>query len=326
MSNQKNKIFAIVKDDLADIETALSQSLNPYFELVSQVASHIMLSGGKRLRPLLFLLSTRICGYKGNIAIKFSSIFEYLHTASLLHDDIVDDAVLRRGQRVANAIWGNPIAVLVGDFLLARASAISVDAGSLEIIKVLSEITEEMSQGEIHQLIKKGSLDITETEYLEVIRRKTAVLFQGACRIGALISNASEEKEAALSICGLHLGIAFQMVDDLIDYTSDTRTLGKEIGADLKEGKLTLPVIHSLKTAESSDRVLMEKIIKNKDFAAHEFETLVEMLKKYGGIAYTKKQAAAHIEKAKQALKVFSPSESREVFLLITDYILERNA
>ncbi|PQP35633.1 polyprenyl synthetase family protein, partial [Desulfobacteraceae bacterium SEEP-SAG9] len=181
-------------------------------------------------------------------------------------------------------------------------------------------------QGEIHQLIKKGSLDITETEYLEVIRRKTAVLFQGACRIGALISNASEEKEAALSTCGFHLGIAFQMVDDLIDYTSDTHTLGKEIGADLKEGKLTLPVIHSLKTAESSDRFLMEKIIKNIDFSANEFETLVEMLQKYGGIAYTKKQATAHIEKAKQALAAFSASESREVFLLIADYILERNA
>jgi len=326
MSNPKNKIFAIVKDDLTDIETALSQNLNPYFDLVSQVASHIMLSGGKRIRPLLFLLSTRICGYKGNIAKKFSSIFEYLHTASLLHDDIVDNAVLRRGQQVANAIWGNSTTVLVGDFLLARASAIAVESGSLEIIKVLSEITEEMSQGEIHQLIKKGSLDITETEYLEVIRRKTAVLFQGACRIGALISNASEEKEAALSTCGFHLGIAFQMVDDLIDYTSDTRTLGKEIGADLKEGKLTLPVIHSLKTAESSDRFLMEKIIKNKDFSVHEFETLVEMLKKYGGIAYTKKQAAAHIEKAKQALAAFSASESRKVFLLIADYILERNA
>lgn len=326
MSNQKNKIFALVQDDLADIETALSQNLNPYFDLVSQVASHIMLSGGKRIRPLLFLLSTRICGYKGNIAKKFSAIFEYLHTASLLHDDIVDNAVLRRGQQVANAIWGNSTTVLVGDFLLARASAIAVESGSLEIIKVLSEITEEMSQGEIHQLIKKGSLDITETEYLEVIRRKTAVLFQGACRIGALISNASEEKEAALSTCGFHLGIAFQMVDDLIDYTSDTHTLGKEIGADLKEGKLTLPVIHSLKTAESSDRFLMEKIIKNIDFSANEFETLVEMLQKYGGIAYTKKQAAAHIEKAKQALAAFSASESREVFLLIADYILERNA
>ena len=326
MNNPKNKIFAIVKDDLADIEAALSENLNPYFDMVSQVASHIMLSGGKRLRPLLFLLSTRICDYKGNIAKKFSSIFEYLHTASLLHDDIVDDAVLRRGQRVANAIWGNSTAVLVGDFLLARASAIAVDAGSLKIIKVLSKITEEMSQGEIHQLIKKGNLDITETEYLEVIRRKTAVLFQGACRTGAIISNAPEEKEVALSTCGFHLGIAFQMVDDLIDYTSDTSTLGKEIGTDLREGKLTLPVIHSLKMAESSDRLIMEEIIKNKDFSAPEFETLVEMLKKHGGIAYTQKQAATHIEKAKQALMAFSASESREVFLLIADYILERNA
>ena len=326
MNDLKNQILSIVEDDLADIEQELTQNLSPYFDIVSQVASHILFSGGKRLRPLLFVLSTRICDYTGNLAKKFSIIFEYLHTATLLHDDIVDGATLRRGKRVANSIWGNATAVLVGDFLLARASSISAETGQLKVIKVLAEITEDMSQGEIHQLMKKGSFDISENEYLEVIRRKTAVLFQGACGVGAMIANASSEKETALSAYGFNLGMAFQMTDDLIDYTSDTEILGKEVGADLREGKLTLPVLYSLKSAGSSDRLSMEKIIKNRDFSDDEFEVLVDMLKKYGGIDYTKKLAAAYIQKAKSSHSVFDPSENRNLLDMIADYILERKA
>jgi octaprenyl-diphosphate synthase len=326
MNDIKNQILSVVNDDLVDIEKELTQNLSPYFDVVSQVASHILFSGGKRLRPLLFVLSTRICDYSGNMANKFSIIFEYLHTATLLHDDIVDGATLRRGKRVANSIWGNPTAVLVGDFLLARASSIAAETGRLKVIKVLAEITENMSQGEIHQLMKKGSLDISETEYLEVIRRKTAVLFQGACSIGAMVADAPAEKETALSAYGFNLGMAFQMTDDLIDYTSDTEILGKEVGADLREGKLTLPVIHSLKHAEANDRVSMEKIIKNRDFSVEEFEMLIDLMKKYNGISHTKKLAASYIQKAKKSLSEFSFSENKNLLTMIADYILEREA
>ena len=324
MSDLKQKILAQVKDDLAAIEVALEQNLNPYFDLISKVAHHILFSGGKRLRPLLMVLSARLCGYKGDYDKTFSTVFEYLHAASLLHDDLIDDAAMRRGKPVAHSIWGNSAAILVGDFLLARSGSISAKTGNMKVIRTIAKITENMSQGEIHQLMRKGKLDISEEEYMEVIRRKTAVLFQGACRISAIITDAPNEKEKALSDYGYNLGLAFQMADDLLDYTSDTKVLGKEVGADLKEGKLTLPVIYSLKAAEIKDRNRMEKIIKNEDFSVNDFETLLELLKKYKGISYTQKMAAEHITKAKKALSIFEPSETKEILIKVADYALNR--
>ena len=325
MNDLKHKILMQVKHDLEEIEVALEQNLNPYLDLVSQIAGHILFSGGKRLRPLLMVLSSRICGYDGDYDKIFSTIFEYLHAATLLHDDLVDEATLRRGKPVANSIWGNAATVLVGDFLLARSLAIAAETKQPEVIKVVSGITENMSQGEIHQLMRKGSLDLTESEYMEIIKRKTAVLFQGTCRAGALIANVPLKKETALSDYGFNLGIAFQMVDDLLDYTLDTVTLGKEVGADLKEGKLTLPVIYSLKSAGEIDRTLMENIIKNKNFSVNDFKTLIRMIDKYGGRLYTQNLATEYVQNAKKALVVFENSKTKEVLLMIADYTLSRN-
>ena len=329
MNDLKNRILVSAKEDLEDIEIALKQNLKPYLDLVSQTASHILFAGGKRLRPLLMVLSARICGYKRNSDKTFSIMFEYLHAATLLHDDLVDEATLRRGKPVAHSIWGNSIAVLVGDFLLARALSIAADTGYLNVIKIISEITENMSQGEIHQLMRKGQLDLSEEEYMEIIQNKTATLFKGACQVSAIVADAQEKEENALSNYGFNLGIAFQMIDDLLDYTSNAGVLGKEAGADLKEGKLTLPLIYALKQADSQadspDLAMMEKIIKNKDFSADEFEILLELLNKYNGLKYTKELAAKHIAKAKQALiGVFKPSETRETLINIADYVLAR--
>lgn len=325
MSDLKNKILASVKEDLEDIEIALKQNLKPYLDLVSQTASHILFAGGKRLRPLLMVLSARICGYKSSSDKTFSIMFEYLHAATLLHDDLVDEATLRRGKPVAHSIWGNSIAVLVGDFLLARALSIAADIGRLNIIKIISEITENMSQGEIHQLMKKGQPDLSEEEYMEIIQNKTAILFKGACQVSAVIADAPEREEKAISNYGFNLGIAFQMTDDLLDYTSNAGILGKEAGADLKEGKLTLPLIYALKQADSKDRAMMERIIENKDFSADEFEILLELLNKYKGLKYTEELAAKHIAKAKEALVgVFKPSGTRETLINIADYALAR--
>jgi len=232
---------------------------------------------------------------------------------------------LRRGKPVANSIWGNAAAVLVGDFLLARSLAIAAETKRPDVIKVVSGITENMSQGEIHQLMRKGSLDLTEEEYMEIIKRKTAVLFQGTCRSGALIADGSPIKETALSDYGFNLGIAFQMVDDLLDYTLDSATLGKEVGADLKEGKLTLPVIYSLKSADEKDRDLMENIIKNKNFSVDDFKTLKRMIDKCGGQLYTQNFAIEYVQNAKEALAVFQNSKTKEVLLMIADYTLSRN-
>jgi len=326
MSGLKQEILAMVKDDLAAIEDELERNLNPYLDLISKIARHILFSGGKRLRPLLMVLSARLCGYEGDYDKTFSIIFEYLHAATLLHDDLIDDAAMRRGKPVAHSIWGNSAAILVGDFLLARSLSISAKTGNIKVIKTIAKITENMSKGEIHQLMRKGDLDISQEEYLEVIRRKTAVLFQGACRISAIIADAPNEKEKALSDYGYNLGLAFQMADDLLDYTSDTKVLGKEVGADLKEGKLTLPVIYSLKAADIKDRNMMENIIKNEKFSVNDFKKLIELLKKYKGISYTQKLASEHIKKAKEALSIFEPSETREILVKVADYALNRKA
>jgi octaprenyl-diphosphate synthase len=322
----KQKIMVLVKDDLAAIEAALAENLTPHLELVKNVASHILFAGGKRLRPLLMVLCARICGYRGSYDKTFSTIFEYLHAATLLHDDLIDGAATRRGRTVANRLWDPATVVLVGDFLLARSLSIAARTGIPEVISVISHITEEMSQGEIHQLMRKGSLDLSEAEYLNIIRRKTAVLFQGACRISALIADAPKAVEEALAAFGFNLGMAFQMADDLLDYTLDSRMLGKGVGADLKEGKLTLPVIYALLQADSVDRRQLTKIISDPGLSEQDFKFLIGRLERLGGIAYTRNQAETYIIAAKEALSIFEEGQTKQILLHLADYALAREA
>ena len=320
----KNRILQRVKTDLAEIESELKGNLRPHFDLVSKISGHILFSGGKRLRPLLMVISARLCGYEDINVWKFSTIFEFLHAATLLHDDVVDGARFRRGKPVAHTVWDSATAVLVGDFLLARSLTLTAETGSPRIIRVIAEITEYMSQGEIQQLAQKGSTNLTEKEYMHVIKCKTAVLFAGACRSSAILANVSSEKESALKNYGLNLGFAFQMVDDLLDYTSDSKALGKLIGADLREGKLTLPVIHALQSAKTTKRERMLGIIQNKDFTQEEFDELVELLVGYGSIEYTQNKAKAFIHSAKQSLDAFNSGPARDLLYDIADYALVR--
>jgi octaprenyl-diphosphate synthase len=324
MMDLKQEILRRVDDDLKRIEKELEKQLNPYLDLVSEIAGHILFSGGKRMRPLLMILSARVCKYQGDYDVTFSTAFEYLHAATLLHDDLVDGATLRRGSPVANSIWGNAITVLVGDFLLARALSVAAGTRNLDVIRVIGEITEQMSQGEIFQLMKKGDLDLSETDYLEIIRSKTAVLFEGACRVSALLAGAPEKEESALARYGHHLGMAFQMADDLFDYIFETGQFGKRVGADLREGKITLPLIVALAEARPEDREKMQEVIRSDSFDETAFGQLVEMLDQYGGLRYTRSQAERHIDEAKSALDVFVPSDSRETLLMLADYVLER--
>jgi octaprenyl-diphosphate synthase len=324
MTDLKQKIMNRVSEDLVAIEAALEDNLNPYLDLVREVAGHILFSGGKRLRPLLMVLSARICNYQGTYDKTFSTIFEYLHAATLLHDDLVDDASKRRGKTVAHHVWDNATAVLVGDYLLARGLSIAAATGLPRVIEVIAGITENMSQGEIHQLMRKGNLTLTEAEYLEVIRRKTAVLFEGACRLSAILADVANEKESALAQYGFNLGMAFQMADDLLDYTLDSKKLGKRVGADLREGKLTLPVVAALRDAAPADREEMEDIIQNPDFSEEDFKRLIDLLTRYKGIKYTQKAAAVYISEAKQALGVFEDSDTKQTLLDIADYALVR--
>jgi len=324
MKSLKDRIVTLAVKDLEAIEVALKENLVTYLGFVSDVAGHLLFAGGKRFRPLLMVLSARLCGYNGEYDKTFSVIFEYLHTATLLHDDLVDDAALRRGKAAANKIYGNAEAVLVGDFLLARSLSIAARTGDIKVIEAIGEITEDMSQGEIHQLIGKGNIDLTEEEYMDVIRRKTATLIMGACRCGALIADAGEDSLSKLTAYGYNLGMAFQMTDDLLDYTSDAGDLGKAAGADLREGKLTLPVIFSLKEAGSEDRQKMEAVIRNNEFTDDDFRALKDMLEKYGGISYTTSRASEHVAKAKDALSTFKASETRDLMMMLADYSINR--
>jgi octaprenyl-diphosphate synthase len=321
----KQKILAAVSDDLAAIEHELGANLNPHFDLVSQVAGHILFAGGKRLRPLLMVLCARLCGYTGAHAARFATIFEYLHAATLLHDDLVDGSDIRRGRQVANQVWDNPTAVLTGDFLLARGLSIASDTGMSEVIRTIAGITENMSQGEIRQLQKKGDVSLSEEDYLEVIRCKTAVLFQGACRTGALVAGAQASHVEAVSDYGHHLGLAFQMADDLLDYTQNLATMGKQAGADLREGKLTLPLIHAMSRASDADRRHMTAMLGRRDFNDDQFAHLVASLKRYGGIDYTRRLAVNHINSAKARIQSFGDAATGEILQDIADYALVRS-
>ncbi len=326
MTSLKEQLLLRMQPDLTLIENALEQNLNPHLDMVREVAGHLIFSGGKRIRPLLNLLCARLCGYTDPFIYKFSTIVEFLHTATLLHDDVVDAAAIRRGKPVAHALWGAPVTVLVGDFLLARALYIAAETENPKIIKVIAQITESMCQGEIVQLVKKGDPGLTEAEYMDVIRRKTGFLIQGACQTGAILAGADPETEQKLSDFGYHVGMVFQIADDLLDYTADSKTLGKTVGADLREGKLTLPVIHTLAHAGAADRAWLEKIISDKAFTESEFERLIRLLHDTGGIAYCREIAREHIRRTKDIIGSFPVSETAQTLLMIAEYTLNRNA
>ena len=321
----KQRIIETVTPDLEKVELALEKNLNPNLELVRQIASHLLFSGGKRLRPLLMIHSARLCGYNNGFEIEFSTIFEYLHAATLLHDDVVDASDVRRGQKAAHKKWSAPKVVLTGDFLLARALDIAAKTKEPDIIGVIAKITQDMSQGEIDQLSKKGKLDLSEQEYFEIIKKKTAVLIQGACQSGAILAKAEKETQAALNQYGFHLGMAFQMADDLLDYMASEAELGKKPGADMREGKLTLPLIHSLANASPEDNKWMKAAVKSEGFHPKEFERLKEKIITYQGIEYTKTRAKDHVKKAKACLGIFKDGPSKSLLQLIADYSIERN-
>ncbi|MFO7931571.1 MAG: polyprenyl synthetase family protein [Thermodesulfobacteriota bacterium] len=326
MTGLKQKLLRKVDPDLETIESALMENLNPHLDLVKQTAGHLIFSGGKRLRPLLIVLSSRICGHESPFVPKFSTTFEFLHTATLLHDDVIDGASMRRGKAAAHSIYGAPVTVLVGDFLLARALCISAETQNPEIIKVVSNMTEEMSQGEIHQLLKKGDIHITEKDYMDIIRCKTGILIEGACRTGAILAGAGQQEKSALTAYGRHLGLVFQIADDLLDYTAETSELGKTVGTDLREGKLTLPLIYALSQAQGGDRRFMEAIIADEDFSENDFKALLDLLEKYNGLDYAQKMASDNLARAKKQLEIFAPSETRDILETLADYALHRSS
>ncbi len=322
LARQYKDILKDLEADVAAINKALVANLQTHVPFISEVGRHILLSGGKRVRPLLFLLSARLCGCQGNHLTDFSTIFEYLHAATLLHDDVVDAATMRRGISTANTIWGNQAVILVGDFLLAKSLSLAVDTDKLKVLKVLAHTTTLMAEGEILQLLHAGNLDLTEEQYFEVTIRKTATLMSAACQIGAILAGVSEAQEEALTQLGLNLGISFQVVDDILDFTGDMRQLGKPVINDLKEGRITLPLIHALAHASEADHRRLRDL-------AHEVKPenapdILTLLQKNGSLDYAREQARQFTLKAQENLKPFPESLEKGYFWAITEELLQR--
>ena len=317
-------IQTLLKEDLEQTDALLHARLSSNVALINQMSSYIISAGGKRLRPLLLLLCARATNYQGEHHRLMAVVIELIHTATLLHDDIVDESATRRGKDTANEVWGNAASVLVGDFLYSRAFEMMVEPDSMKIMKILSKATNEIAQGEVLQLLNCQNADLTEAEYYQVIERKTAVLFQAATQIGGILSEVDSTQEQALKDYGLHLGNAFQIIDDVLDYESDSETMGKEVGDDLAEGKTTLPMIYALAHTSGADKQLLEEAINNADNS--NIADVVHILQSVDAFGYTRAQAKKSADLAKASLTSIEPSPYKEALILLCDLSLARKS
>lgn len=324
MKNLSGNLIERLQHDIDKVNLYLEDNLKSHVPLISEVNQHILVGGGKRLRALLFVLCSRLSGLSGEKAYYFSSIFEYLHAATLLHDDVIDNASVRRGKTSANTIWGNSPSVLVGDFLLAKSFSLAVETQSLKVLEVLSETTTRMAEGMVMELIHSHNLNVPEETYREILINKTAILISAACQTGAVWGKSAEEEADALAQYGLELGIAFQLVDDLLDYTATQEDFGKPVGNDFKEGKITLPLIYTLKTGSDKDKNNVNKLSKKDQFTDEDFKFIFNLVKNHGGLEYTQKKAVEAKDKAKGFLEILKPGENRQILMELADFVIER--
>ncbi len=320
-----NDVFQLIDAELQEAEAAYSQYLQTNVSLIPKISEHIILSGGKRLRPVLLILTMRMLGGRPGAGTTMAAVIEFIHTATLLHDDVVDDADMRRGLAAANTIWGNEASVLVGDFLFSTSFDLAVDQGNLKILKALSSATRKLAEGEILELMKTADIGTTVQDYMDIIEGKTAVLMAIAAEIGALLAGVEDQRQQQLKAFGNHLGMAFQMIDDVLDYTSREESLGKAIGIDLEEGKLTLPLIHALSRAEPEEYEKLQEIILADFIKPEDFNYVHQVITRYEGIDYTLQAARSHIEKAKQIIASYPASPYREALNFLADYIWKRD-
>lgn len=321
-----DRVLNLLKDDICRVEAQFRLDLDSRVPLIRKVGEYVLASGGKRIRPMLLLLCARLTGYRGEAHIGLASVVEFIHTATLLHDDVVDSAVLRRGQESANAVWGNEASVLVGDFLFAKSFSIMVRNGSLDILRALSDATTQMAEGEVLQLISTCDLALDEERYIEVVRNKTAVLLAAACRSGAILGEAAADQQEALAAYGMDLGIAFQFMDDALDYVAEQEEFGKARGHDLLEGKVTLPLIHALRQCSAEERSRVENIVEQEELPQEDLGYVIELIDKYDGIQFTRQRAATFVEQAKTRLAVFEADPIKEALEILADYVVSRSS
>lgn len=321
-----SQIFEPIRADLEKVDEEFSRHVQSRVSLIPQIGQYIRTSGGKRMRPAVLLMAARLSGYAGDRAILYAAVVEFIHTATLVHDDIIDDADLRRGRLAVHSRWGNDITVLLGDYLYIKSMALALTHDTLEIVRLLCDVTLKMIEGELFQLTKNGDVDITEEEHFDIMRRKTAYLFGGCAQIGGLLGSVSKEREQALREYGFNLGIAFQLVDDLLDYTGDAKTVGKPIGSDLREGKVTLPLIHLQRQEPDGigSRIIRDAVA-SRSVTEDQWNELRRGLREHASIDYAYRRAIEFADGAKKHLYAFPPGPERDALLALPDYVLSRD-
>ena len=319
-----SRLQTLVADDLIKVNKIIVDRMDSRVPLIPELAGHIVASGGKRLRPLLTLASAKMCGYSGDRHIQLAACVEFIHTATLLHDDVVDESDLRRGNATANALWGNQASVLVGDFLFSRAFQLMVRDGSLRVLDILSTASAVIAEGEVLQLITANDTATSEDAYLEVISSKTAALFSAACRIGAVVTDRPKADEEALESYGRNLGIAFQLVDDVLDFSAKQATLGKTVGDDFREGKITLPIILAFRRGDDEERDFWIRTLEDLDQKDGGLEYAMMLLEKHGALADTIDRARHYGAMARDALGIFAQSEEQQALIDVVDFCIER--
>ena len=316
-------LYALIQPDLKRVDALILERVNSEIPLIYDIAKHIVASGGKRIRPALTLISSQLCGYRGNSHIVMAAAIEFIHTATLLHDDVVDESKLRRGLATANELFGNKASVLVGDFLLSQAFQLMVSEKSLKALRILSDASAVISKGEVMQMMTEGQPETTIENYLQVISSKTAVLFAAACELGAVLSD-EEACEEALREFGIYIGIAFQLIDDALDYCADEKTLGKSVGDDFHEGKITLPVILAYNAGTREEQVFWIRTLGELQQVDGDFEEALLLINKYDAIGQTIAMAERYCTKAREALSAFPESPARSAMLDIVDFCTSR--
>jgi octaprenyl-diphosphate synthase len=318
-----NEILQLIEDDMQAVNRLIQERLHSDVVLINQLSHYIIGSGGKRLRPMLALISARACGYQGSRHIDTATIVEFIHTATLLHDDVVDESDLRRGKETANNVWGNQAAVLVGDFLYSRAFEMMVSVDSMRVMEILAGTTNVIAEGEVLQLLNCHDADTTEASYMEVIHSKTAKLFEAACQLGAVLAGLTPQQEAAMAAYGMHLGTAFQLVDDVLDYTADAEEMGKNVGDDLAEGKPTLPLIIALQRSSGDTAATLRAAIE-KGGIEH-IDAIMQAIRTTGAIDYTLDKATQETEAAIANLQVIPDSPYRRALEALAWFAIQRS-
>jgi octaprenyl-diphosphate synthase len=317
-------MMALVAADMNGVNAVILDRMQSKVALIPELAGHLIAGGGKRMRPMLTLASAALLGYPGTRHHKLAAAVEFIHTATLLHDDVVDGSGMRRGKRTANLIWGNPATVLVGDFLFSRAFELMVEDGSLKVLRILSHASAVIAEGEVNQLTAQRQIDTDEDHYLEIISAKTAALFAAACRVSPVVAEASEDAEVALEAYGRNLGIAFQLSDDVIDYASDAATMGKGVGDDFRDGKMTLPVILAYARGSEKDRAFWRSAISGESVAEHDLANAIRLLTDTDALADTVERARQYGRRAIDALAIFPTSKAKSALIEAAEFAVAR--